>query len=69
MWSPLLGRRAADGTLVILEGLADFREHLGGVLNVTLPDGIGRKVEVHQISPEIVEDAVTYLGARFGSRR
>ncbi len=68
VWHPLLGRRGADGNLTVLAGLAEFREHLGGALTITLPDGIGAKVEVHQISPEIVEDAVTHLTGRFGRK-
>ena len=32
--------------------LADFREHLGGELSITLLDGIGRGVEVTSIDPE-----------------
>jgi len=64
VWSELLAERAEDGRLRILEGLDEFREHLGGNLNVTLPDGLGRKCEVHQISPEIVEEAVEHLARR-----
>ena len=41
--------RRADGSLAILEGLREFREHLGGELTVTLLAGIGRGVEVHEI--------------------
>jgi len=44
--------------------LAQFREHLGGSLTVTLPKGIGGTVEVHQMNPEIVEEAVEFLGAK-----
>jgi len=61
VWSELLARRTADGTLEILAGLADFREHLGGALNVTLPDGIGNKVEVHEMSPLFIEEAIERL--------
>jgi len=64
IWSELLERRGDDDTLVILRGLDEFREHLGGALNVTLPDGIGGKCEVHQINPETVQEAIDYLAAR-----
>jgi 3-dehydroquinate synthase len=66
VWDDRLVARTPAGTLAILAGLDSFREHLGGRLTVTLPDGLGRRREVHQISPEIVEDAVTFLGRRFG---
>jgi len=64
IWTSYLCARCADGSLEVLDGLRQFREHLGGVLTVTLPDGIGRKREVHQISPALVEDGAGYLEAR-----
>ena len=59
-----LEQRTPDGALAILEGLHDFQEHLGGALTVTLPDGIGRKVEVHTINADLVEEAVEHLRER-----
>ena len=62
----MLGERTADGTLEILAGLQEFREHLGGALNVTLPRGIGSKVEVHEMNPLFVQEAIEYLGSIAG---
>ncbi len=59
--------RGGDGELVVLDGLAQFREHLGGSLCVTLPDGIGKKIEVHHIDTDIVEQAVDYLKSKTGA--
>jgi len=53
-----------NGTLDILHGLEQFREHLGGVLTVTLPDGIGRKREVHEMYPDVIEEALVFLKER-----
>jgi len=64
VWHECLERRNADGELEIIEGLAHFREHLGGALNVTLPDGIGRKVEVHRVNADYIERAAALLKAR-----
>ena len=61
IWCDHLAARGADGELIVLEGLEQFREHLGGVLTITLPKGIGRKVEVHHISPDAVEQAASHL--------
>lgn len=36
-------------TLVLLQGLEEFRQHLGGALTITLLEGIGRGVEVHVV--------------------
>ena len=64
IWSEFLARRSADGVLEVLDGLAQFREHLGGSLTVTLPKGVGGRVEVHQMNPEIIEEAVEFLRAK-----
>ena len=64
VYHELLETRTPDGILVVLDGLDQFREHLGGTLNVTLPRGIGAKVEVHQIYADVVEEAVTHLSER-----
>jgi 3-dehydroquinate synthase len=61
VWDDALGRRNGDGMLEILDGLAQFREHLGGRLCVTLPKGIGTRVEVNQVNPDYVEEAVDAL--------
>lgn len=39
----------AEGSLAVLTGLEEFREHLGGQLTITLLEGIGRGVEVHDV--------------------
>lgn len=61
LWHATLARREADGRLALLRGLEDFREHLGGELCVTMPDGLGRKFEVHELDPALVEEAVRRL--------
>ena len=66
-FSDLLTARTGDGELAVLEGLEQFREHLGGRLTVTLPDGIGRKIEVHHMDPGTIADGVAYLQERNGT--
>lgn len=61
IWSEILGQRKKDGTFRILDGVEQFREHLGGDLNITLPNGIGNKVEVHQISHDLMETSLNFL--------
>lgn len=63
-WCEELSARGPDDELTVLEGLEQFREHLGGVLTVTLPRGIGNKVEVHHVSPDAVEEAAQFLQTR-----
>jgi len=64
LYHPLLSERNADGRLCILTGLQQFREHLGGALSVTLPDGIGRRVEVDAMDEERIADCIAALEGR-----
>jgi 3-dehydroquinate synthase len=48
----------------ILDGLEEFREHLGGELTVTLLRGIGQGVEAHQMQSALILDAVQELRER-----
>lgn len=59
-----LGVQRHDGELELLQGLADFREHLGGRLTITLPEGIGRGVEVHHMNEDWIVDSVHALAER-----
>lgn len=64
LWHPALLARDAAGRLQILQGLSEFREHLGGELTVTLLAGIGRGIEVHEMDEERIAGAVAWLEAR-----
>jgi 3-dehydroquinate synthase len=58
---PLTAPQLADPGAV-LEGLEDFREHLGGELTITLLAGIGRGIEVHEMREAGILDALAALG-------
>jgi 3-dehydroquinate synthase len=46
----------ANNSLLVLEGLEEFREHLGGELTVTLLKAIGQGFEVHEMNlPKVIE--------------
>ncbi len=45
----------------ILDGLAEFREHLGGELTVTLLTDLGRGVEVHEMRDDVIVRAIEWL--------
>lgn len=51
------------GRLLVLAGLEEFREHLGGELTITLLEAIGRGVEVHSMDQALVERAIRELSA------
>jgi len=64
LWHPVLEARASDGSSPILQGIAEFREHLGGELTITLLEDIGRGVEVHAMHESLVHEAIVWLKAR-----
>ncbi len=46
----------SGNSLIVLDGLEEFREHLGGALAITLLKGIGQGFEVHEMSlPKVIE--------------
>ena len=49
---------------VLLQGLEEFREHLGGELSLTMLQDIGRPVEIHQVSLPGMLDAIHQLQQR-----
>ena len=63
--------RDSEGDQMVLRGLEEFREHLGGELTVTLLEGIGRGVEVHSMNLPKVVDAIDLLrdGEQRGEQR
>jgi 3-dehydroquinate synthase len=67
LWHPALARAGPAGKWAILEGLDEFREHLGGELTVTLLAGIGTGVEVHAMDTERVRQAMLWLKERAGA--
>jgi 3-dehydroquinate synthase len=45
----------------LLQGLEEFREHLGGKLTITLLNGIGSGVEVHEMDGALIQQASQWL--------
>ena len=57
---PALARRSAGG-LVVLEGLEEFRQHMGGRLSLPMLQDLGQSREVGALGPAQVERAVAEL--------
>lgn len=66
---PLLTETSPEAPerLRALDGLEEFREHLGGQLTLTWPRGLGHRVEVHEVDEQHLREAVELL-ARRGAR-
>lgn len=58
---PALELRDADRNLKVLDGLREFREHLGGELTVTMLEGPGKPVDCHEVSPVHIARAIRLL--------
>lgn len=61
LWNDNLKQRNDQGQLALLQGLADFQEHLGGELTITLLEGLGRGAEVHDMDRTLIGQCVDWL--------
>lgn len=52
---------AMDDADALLNGLDEFREHLGGQLTITLIEGIGKPINVHEIDRDTMAAAIGKL--------
>ena len=68
IWHPALTRTDDAGQPAVLQGLKEFREHLGGELTITLLTGIGVGHEVHEIDSSLMMQAADWLRLREGAR-
>ena len=64
LWSNDLLHTDTDGKLVVIEGLEEFREHLGGCLTITLLKSIGQGFEVNEMNLPKVLNAIHELQDR-----
>jgi len=61
LWHPALSTESPLGENLLLNGLEDFRQHLGGKLCITLLTGLGTAVEVDEINTSLMMRAVQKL--------
>jgi 3-dehydroquinate synthase len=61
VWSRYLTVTDTSGRLEIENGLEEFRQHLGGRLTFTMPDGIGQTCERHEMDFDIVKKGIDFL--------
>jgi 3-dehydroquinate synthase len=64
LWHEACDATAANGGRLLLAGLEDFREHLGGELTITLLKEIGIGVEVHEMDEMLIAEAIEWLRVR-----
>ena len=54
-------QKEESGEYSVIHGLEEFREHLGGELHITLPDGLGKKTEVNSMDNDLIAEAILFL--------
>ncbi|MBB5353704.1 3-dehydroquinate synthase [Haloferula luteola] len=64
LWDETLELRDASGRRRVLEGLEEFREHLGGELTVLLLQDLGQGVDVHQLDAAGIDLCLEQLRLR-----
>ncbi|HLV21334.1 MAG TPA: 3-dehydroquinate synthase [Polyangiaceae bacterium] len=64
IWHPALELGRALGRRAVLQGLEEFREHLGGELTLTLLAAIGAGFEVHELDLVLLEACFLELQRR-----
>jgi 3-dehydroquinate synthase len=65
LYDPALELRDKAGQLRVLEGLREFREHLGGELTISLLRAPGQAVNVHEMDLARVQGCVAWLSNRY----
>jgi 3-dehydroquinate synthase len=68
-YNALLHSQSPTGSFIILDGLQEFREHLGGVLTITLITDIGRGLEVHEMDPALILRSLNWLKDRHDAKQ
>ncbi len=53
----------------LIEGLSEFKEHLGGKMTITLLSEIGQGIEVHEMHPPAIIDGLRELENRYSIAR
>ena len=68
LWTNELLNVDSEDQLMVLRGLEEFREHLGGRLTITLLRAIGQGFEVHEMDQNKVIDSIYELKERHEER-
>ncbi len=66
LYAPIEQVRADQGRKDMLDGLEEFREHLGGRLTIPMIRAPGDRLDVHDMDGPVVKAALDELRARYG---
>jgi 3-dehydroquinate synthase len=66
LFAPVKEIRTPTGRQDMLDGLEEFREHLGGRLSIPMITAPGKRLEVHEMDGAVVKAAFDELRVRYG---
>lgn len=69
LFAPELLEGGGRNLFLVMTGIEEFREHLGGELSLTLLRGLGEAFEVHQLNLNYVAESIYELQTRRAARR
>ncbi len=61
VWNEILTMTDGTNRLLVLNGIEEFREHLGGELYLTLPNPIGRRIEINELPEPVICESIKAL--------
>lgn len=61
---PELTMKDAQGRSLVLLGLEEFRQHLGGQLSIPMLNRIGASIDLHEVDDRLMEQALLRLSSR-----
>ncbi|WP_350281872.1 3-dehydroquinate synthase [Nitrosomonas sp.] len=63
---PAMKQRHENGALVLLDGIDEFREHLGGESTITVLNSIGSSTEINDVCSDMMEQSIILLLREIG---
>lgn len=67
LWHDACDQRDTEGRRLLLNGLEEFREHLGGDLTITLLGALGTGIEVHTMDARLIGETLDWLRSEGGA--
>lgn len=64
LWHEACDARRSDGARSVLDGIAEFQEHLGGELTVMMLRDIGQGCEVRDMDVRAIDECLSWLATR-----
>ena len=67
LYTPFMSELDSDGAFLLLRGVQEFREHMGGVLHLILVEDIGASRDVTEIDADCMSQSIETLTAMYAT--